>query len=173
MGPRWGVLESYGTRTGGSPRILGQPKSLVQAKEARASRGTRVTALLRRNPPYLGVSLLARVEVAAEVLGVDRHERFEMPVFGGSRYERSNVEFFEGADGTPRQVLSLPFPDPVSFAATQHVVSEGERMESIAALYYRDPTAWWVIAQANPEQFFPEKLSPGVVLRIPRDRFVG
>lgn len=36
-----------------------------------------------------------------------------------------------------------------------HVVMDRDRLDLLAFKYYTDPTRWWLIADANPEQEFP------------------
>lgn len=52
---------------------------------------------------------------------------------------------------------------------TQHVVQQGELMQSIAKLYFGSIDDWAIIAKANPS-VDPRKLKPGMVLRIPKDK---
>ncbi len=52
---------------------------------------------------------------------------------------------------------------------TEHVVEPGELMQTIAKRYYGSIDEWAVIAKANPG-VDPQKLKPGMVLRIPVDR---
>tara|TARA_R110002072_G_scaffold42064_21_gene118908 strand:- start:186452 stop:187216 length:765 start_codon:yes stop_codon:yes gene_type:complete len=51
----------------------------------------------------------------------------------------------------------------------QHVVQQGELMQSIAKLYFGSIDEWGIIARANPS-VDPRKLKPGMVLRIPKDK---
>ena len=50
------------------------------------------------------------------------------------------------------------------------VTVQGDRLDSLANTYYKDPTLWWVISIANSNitfgSMFPE---PGIQLRIPTD----
>jgi hypothetical protein len=39
-----------------------------------------------------------------------------------------------------------------------HTVREGERLDLLAFKYYGDPTRWWQIADANPEEPYPPHL---------------
>jgi len=52
---------------------------------------------------------------------------------------------------------------------TQHVVQQGELMQSIAKLYFGSIDDWGIIARANPS-VDPRKLKPGMVLLIPKDK---
>lgn len=52
---------------------------------------------------------------------------------------------------------------------TQHIVVKGEVMQTIAKAYYGSIDDWTVISKANPK-VDPQKLKPGMVLRIPVDK---
>ncbi len=64
-------------------------------------------------------------------------------------------------------VVTAPVLIPPEF--TEHVVKFGERMQTIAKQYYGSIDDWAVIAKANPG-VDPQKLKPGMVLRIPVDK---
>lgn len=40
----------------------------------------------------------------------------------------------------------------------QHELRVGDRLDRLAGDYYGDPRFWWVIAEANPDIFFPADL---------------
>lgn len=64
---------------------------------------------------------------------------------------------------------SYPFQNPTSGGAAGHrtrVMSQGERLDSIAAQEYGDATQWRHIAEAN-EIDDPLRVRPGVTLRLP------
>lgn len=44
---------------------------------------------------------------------------------------------------------------------------QGDRFEVLAAREYGNPLLWWVLAQANPEIFYPDEIPTGTVIRIP------
>lgn len=88
-------------------------------------------------------------------------------IYAHSRYDPSQTRFVLDRNGEPHRAVSIPDFAPINFTSTQHVVMEGERLEYIAARHYADPELWWVIAAANPENFYPENLPAGTVLRIP------
>lgn len=67
-------------------------------------------------------------------------------------------------DSVPAQSARLIPPE-----FTQHVVAKGEVMQTIAKSYYGSIDAWTVISKANPT-VDPQKLKPGMVLRIPVDK---
>src|ERR1017187_7589581 len=68
-----------------------------------------------------------------------------------SRYYGIATAAFTTADGTQLVYLERRFLPPAdSFSLLQlHVVSEGERLDNIAAQYMDDPTTFWRIADAN------------------------
>lgn len=49
-----------------------------------------------------------------------------------------------------------------------HVVVEGETLALLATKYYSDTRRWWVIADTNPQVFYPNDLTPGQQIRIPQ-----
>ena len=52
----------------------------------------------------------------------------------------------------------------------QHTVEDGDRLDHVAFKYYRQPTKWWRINDANPEFFSPQDLlgkEPIVTDRFP------
>lgn len=85
-----------------------------------------------------------------------------------SRYRRSPVIADVNAAGQSIHAaeLRLPPPTPGTF---QHRIDEAERIDSLANRFYRDPLAWWRIADANPAFATPDELlgnSPWVTERI-------
>lgn len=90
-------------------------------------------------------------------------------IFKGSRYEK--VKTWAGADARGRTVraLGLRFipPTPAGFV---HTFSADERLDIIAARYYRNPEKFWLIADANDEMDPEDLLEPGRQLLIPPDR---
>jgi len=69
----------------------------------------------------------------------------------GSRYAGVALAQVVAPDGTVRVYLRRRFvPAPARFATLrEHVVSEGERLDQIAARAFGDPGLWWRLADAN------------------------
>lgn len=89
-------------------------------------------------------------------------------IFEHSRYATgTEIEPAAKPDGSVVQAIRIPLYYGTAFSARKHITREDERMEEIAAEYYRDPEMWWVIAIANPEILYPDQFEPGTVLRIP------
>ena len=86
-----------------------------------------------------------------------------------SRYFGLETATFTGPDDETVSYLRRRFvPDPSRFATlAEHVVSDGERLDTIAARHMGDPEAFWRIADANGAMH-PEALTdpPGRRLRI-------
>ena len=68
-----------------------------------------------------------------------------------SRYYGIDTATLTTSDGRQLVYLRRRFlPPPESFTLlVMHVVTEGERLDNIAANYMNDPTAFWRIADAN------------------------
>lgn len=84
-----------------------------------------------------------------------------------SRYYGIHVASFETSDWTPIRYLRRRFlPPSGSFALLrEHVVSDGERMDHIAARELGDPEAFWRICDAN-DATRPEDLTSGIGRRL-------
>lgn len=68
-----------------------------------------------------------------------------------SRYFGIDTVTMTTSDGKTYVYLRRRFlPSPASFALLQlHVVTQGERLDNIAAQYIGDPEAFWRVADAN------------------------
>ncbi len=86
-----------------------------------------------------------------------------------SRYANVGTATLETAPGTSVRYLRRRFlPDPQGFALlVEHVVTDGERLDAIAAQALGDAEQFWRLADAN-NAMHPEDLTarPGRRLRI-------
>ena len=86
-----------------------------------------------------------------------------------SRYHGIDTAKMEPADGRAIIYLRRRFiPPPETFSLLQeHTVTQGDRLDNIAARYLGDPEQFWRICDANAAMR-PEELteSPGRKLRI-------
>jgi len=65
------------------------------------------------------------------------------------------------------------YPDlPVSTADIYHTVEDGQRIDIIARIYYKNEKLWWVIAHANNMFDLPPEIQVGQKIRIPDTRTV-
>jgi nucleoid-associated protein YgaU len=86
----------------------------------------------------------------------------------GSRYATAEVFQVTTADGSVRPaVYPRRAADTGVFSFKTRRLQAGERLDMIAFREYGDASLWWVIAQANPEIFYPESLPTGALIRIP------
>lgn len=86
-----------------------------------------------------------------------------------SRYHGLPTLQVPGPDGRPVAYVARRFvPDPSQLAlAAEHRVTQGDRLDLLAARYLADPEQWWKIADANGA-LRPEDLCEaiGAALRI-------
>lgn len=90
-----------------------------------------------------------------------------MTIYANSRYANQPVKILPNADGTYSPTV---FRSAVGLPPTfLHVEFRmGDRFDSLAYHYYGDSTLYWLIADANPEIFFPGGLvAPRTIIRIP------
>jgi hypothetical protein len=91
-----------------------------------------------------------------------------MPVFDGSRYEGALSLRVPDADGEVKPALySVVPPITTGMRYQTYAVLEGDRVDLLAYRMYGDPQLWWLIANANPEVFFPDDLVAGAIIRLP------
>jgi nucleoid-associated protein YgaU len=90
-------------------------------------------------------------------------------IFQGSRYQNTGSYQVTGTDGRQVAALKIRFipPTPAGFL---HTFNASERLDLLAYKYYRDPTKFWLIADANTEMDPEDLLEPGRQLLIPPDR---
>jgi hypothetical protein len=63
-----------------------------------------------------------------------------------------------------------PRPLPDVTGSFTHVLTDGQRLDHLATLYYREPRRWWRICDANPDQLSPLDLvgrGKSTAVRIP------
>jgi nucleoid-associated protein YgaU len=88
-------------------------------------------------------------------------------ISANSRYSQSTVVPGMNLDGSDVMVILFTPPADVIVQYTYHQVTGSDRVDQLAARYYGDPTAWWKIANANPEIVNWLALPVGRLLRIP------
>ena len=91
-----------------------------------------------------------------------------MPFSANSRYVSLPALQLELPDGRVVSYTARRFcPQPEALATlTQHTVSEGERLDAIAARYLGDAEQFWRVCDANRSLRPEELLREGAVLRI-------
>ena len=68
-----------------------------------------------------------------------------------SRYRGLETAIHVGPDGVPRIYLRRRFvPPPERFALlTEHIVTDGDRLDRVTALHLGDPEQFWRVGDAN------------------------
>jgi len=88
----------------------------------------------------------------------------------GSRYRNLPESSPVDASGERLQGKDVREIPPPLAGTFQHTVHQGDRLDLLSFKYYTDPTKWWQIADANPqEQFPPDLLDRGP---LTKERFV-
>ena len=84
-----------------------------------------------------------------------------------SRYHGVEVKTFKRADGREVAYLARRFvPQQERFETIQeHIVTEGDRIDNLAAQYLSDPEQFWRICDANNE-LNPQELTAEIGRRI-------
>jgi hypothetical protein len=90
-------------------------------------------------------------------------------IFKGSRYEKVGVVQVAGPDGRAVSALDIRFIPPTP-AGYRHTFKAGERLDTLAYNFYRNPEKFWLIADANDEMDPDDLMEPGRRLLIPPDR---
>lgn len=85
-----------------------------------------------------------------------------------NRYIENSNNVFNRYDGK-KVFRTTRYPKiPVSMSDIYIYASETDYLDALANKFYRDPTLWWIIAQANGIKA-TLKAPTGVQLRIPRN----
>jgi nucleoid-associated protein YgaU len=73
------------------------------------------------------------------------------PTNPSSRYYGAAVESFSLANGTPVMYLARRIiPQAANYSSTQtYVISDGDRLDNLAAQFLGDPILYWMICDAN------------------------
>lgn len=91
-----------------------------------------------------------------------------MTIYLGSRYEIATVDFLAVTPmGDAAPVVFYEFSNLGKMTYAEYSWKTGDRLETLAMRFYRDPELWWIIAEANPEITDIQNISAGTVLRIP------
>ncbi len=88
---------------------------------------------------------------------------------GISRYAFTGRREIDGQSFISTSRLNIKIKNAVdvgSIKVTTHVYEEGERLDSLAALFYGSSDYWWVIAAASGIGW-PLQVPPGTQLIIP------
>jgi hypothetical protein len=85
--------------------------------------------------------------------------------FPGSRYEKMPAFTITTADGRQVTTVKLPLPNPVPLRGF-HQRREGQRLDHLAARYFRDATTFWRFCDSN-DAMLPDALAAHDFIGIP------
>jgi nucleoid-associated protein YgaU len=91
-----------------------------------------------------------------------------MTIFSGSRYLVKNM--VNGVTTEEENLRYHPLQETTDWDTDNYesyITRAGDTFESLAFRFYSDANKWDVIANANPEVFWPLGLPAGVELKIP------
>ena len=89
-------------------------------------------------------------------------------ILKGSRYEKVGVYQAIDSSGAAFTALNIRFV-PSTPAGFRHTLSDGERLDTLAYTYYRNPEKFWRIADANTAMDPQDLIEPGLQIFIPPD----
>lgn len=87
-----------------------------------------------------------------------------MSLSDGTRYISARY-YFDSENN--RKMIDNSRAAEASVSLRSHVFKEGETLESLAFLAYKDATKWWKIADANGIFDPLAVIAPGTILEIP------
>jgi hypothetical protein len=89
--------------------------------------------------------------------------------FANSRYRKLPDEVTVDSQGRRLTSKSFRIPPRVT-GIFQHTIEDSDRLDNLAAKYYKQPRKWWRICDANPELMLPQALlgkTPFITQRFP------
>jgi hypothetical protein len=85
-----------------------------------------------------------------------------------SRYANATVSRVPARDGvTAVQAIVPAEPEAKQVTFAFYRWTETDRIDNVARYFFEDETAWWVIADANPEILMWDEVEVGTIIRIP------
>jgi len=89
-----------------------------------------------------------------------------MTIQPGSRYLEGEMLWVHSDRGN-KQTVYLNTITVITSPYSLVLMREGDDMTLLAQQAYRDPDKWWMVADANPQWFYPLDMFPGDSLRVP------
>jgi len=91
-----------------------------------------------------------------------------MTIFMGSRYAGVPTQQVSDANGEKVTVFEVrPTTDSSRLQYGTEQAKSGDTFEALARKHYGDGNLWYVLADANPDIFWPLSLEAGSIIRIP------
>jgi len=86
-----------------------------------------------------------------------------------NRYNKTSIRVDENKN---RYYTTTLYPEiPPSINDIYLLTEVGDRLDTLANIYYKDTSLWWVISKANPDKIGRDGLlvKPGLQIRIPNN----
>jgi hypothetical protein len=90
-----------------------------------------------------------------------------MTISAASRYNEGETLWIKTAKRGNKQTVYLNTVTSLTSPYGMSLMRDGDNMTAVAASAYGDPRRWWIIADANPQWFYPMDSFPGQSLRVP------
>lgn len=90
-----------------------------------------------------------------------------MPIGPFSRYASNQVAAIVDNHGVTRPTIVITTPNERRISFSTYTWKLGDQIEYLSYSAYGDEQSWWIIANANPEILFWDRLAPGVEIRVP------
>lgn len=84
-----------------------------------------------------------------------------------SRYSQSEVLWIRTKKRGNKRTAYLNTVTGLTSPYSVAMLRYGDTFEDLSYKIYRDADRWWVLADANPQVFYPLDVIPGVQIRIP------
>lgn len=82
----------------------------------------------------------------------------------------SNSKILKSQEGKTYKI-NVIYPEiPVTEDDIYLITTIGDRYDTLALQFYKDPSLWWIIASANNYYKGSLNTTPGIQLRIPADK---
>jgi hypothetical protein len=89
-------------------------------------------------------------------------------IYQTSRYYTQVIDFISfSEEGDNYPIVFYEFDVLGTTTWSEHIYSEGERLEQLSQKYYFRPDLWWIIPEYNPSISDFTNIKPGTVLKIP------
>lgn len=84
-----------------------------------------------------------------------------------SRYIEGETLWINTSKRGSKQTVYLNTVTAITSPYSLALMREGDNMTTLSDASYNDPRRWWLIADANPQWFYPMDEFPGQSLRVP------
>ena len=91
-----------------------------------------------------------------------------MTIYLSSRYQTSVVDYLAFTPvGIGVPTVFYTFSDIGTLSYTEYTWKDGDRLDQVSAQFFKYPTMWWRIAEANPKIVDIHDIPAGTVVKIP------